>query len=576
MNKKELQEQLETVLVNGKGYDLKKLAEQAIETFPEENFGQYYLAEAQILIYNAKEAVNIFDQLLEKEADNLNYQARRAFALFKARDKEAAKAAYQQVLEKAPKKIAALKGLGEVYLSEWKAEDALPLLHKAVELGATDKATYLLRAKALYEQDEFEQALADTEKAAQGKFDEQAILMKVEIYKKQNLKEKVVEHYKLLEQELPDNNVHPANHAHYLMQKEDFEAAAAQYSVCIEKDKAKGWGAENHYKSRAKAFVELGKNEAALEDLKIVIEEDEKDEDAFALRAKALEAMGQWQAAVEALNTALEHETGFKRPELLIQRGNLQLKLKNWEAASQDFQELLDSASRFHEKDGHYGLGCAAHGQEDLKAAYQHWQKAANQHHPDAQAAIDKYCAGVKEEATAAAEKELEAEFADAFEENAKSPFLKQLFGKFWRIDKDKTVENAPALQKIPEKMREMVMTTLEQLAFTISDKGLFFINPFKDDIRAFYRIKEEHENRLTISGKPINGKPPKDIQMSLETNQLVLSGLSPDGTKFYFNAKAPDEMDEKDKANFKEKMKDMAMEFLGDMASQLKDAFKQ
>lgn len=576
MNKKELQEQLETALVNEKGYDLKKLAEQAIESFSEENFGQYYLAEAQILIYNAKEAVNIFDQLLEKDADNLNYQTRRAFALFKARDKEAAKAAYQQVLKKAPEKIDALKGLGEAYLSEWKAEDALPLLHKAVELGATDKATYLLRAKALYEQGEFEQALADTEKAAQGKFDEQAVLMKVEIYKKQNLKEKVVEHYKLLEEELPDNTVHPANHAHYLMQKEDFEAAVAQYSVCIEKDKAKGWGAESYYKSRAKAAIELGKNEEALEDLKIVIDKDGKDGEAFALRAKALQAMGQWQAAVEALNTALEHETGFKRPELLIQRGSLQLKLKNWEAAGQDFQELVDSGNRFFEKDGHYGLGCAAHGKADLKAAYQHWQKAADEHHPDAQAAIDKYCVGVKDEASAAAEKELEAEFADAFEENAKSSFLKQLFGKFWRIDKDKTVENAPALQKIPEKMKAMVMTTLEQLAFTISEKGLFFVNPFKDDIRAFYRIKEEHENGLTISGKPINGKPPKDIQMSLENSQLVLSGLSPDGTKFYFNAKAPDEMDENDKANFKEKMKDMAMEFLGDMASQLKDAFKQ
>jgi tetratricopeptide (TPR) repeat protein len=576
MNKNELQAQLEQSLKAKKGYDLKKLAEQAIEAFPEESFGQAYLAEAHIINYNAKEAVTIFTELLEQAPDNLHYEIRRAYALMKARDKDAAKAAYEHALSKAPDNTEALTGLAEIHLSNWKAEEALPLLNKAVELGAKDKNTYLLRAKALYENGQFDQAMADTEAASGGQFDEQAVLMKVEIFKKQDLKDKVIEQYKLLEEKLPENTVHPANHAHYLMQKEDFKAAAAQYSICIEKDQAKGWGAENHYKSRAKARVELGENEVALMDLKIVIDKDEKDGEAYRLRAKALEGMGQWQAAVEALNLALEEENGFHRPQLLIDRGNLLLKLKKWDEASKDFQELIDSGNRFYEKDGYYGLGCAAHGNGDLKAAYKHWQAAANMHHPEAHQAIEKYCAAVKDEATSAAEKELEAEFADAFEENAQSPFLQQIFGKFWRIDKDTTVENAPALQKIPEKMREMVMATLEQLAFTISNKGLFFINPFKDDIRAFYRILKEDENGVTISGKPINGKPPKDIQMNLENGQLVLSGLSPDGTKFYFNAKAAEEMDEEDKAQFKEKMKSIAMEFLGDMASKLKDAFSK
>ncbi len=337
-------------------------------------------------------------------------------------------------------------------------------------------------------------------------------------------------------------------------------------------DEAKGWGAESYYKGRAEARLKQEKYEEALQDAKAILDKDAESADAYAIRAEALHAMGQWQAAREAFDAALKYETGFSRNKLLLQRAELLLQLKEWEAALADFKEL--SEDRFHARDAFYGMGRAAHGQGDLKAAYEYWQRAVEAHHPDAQAAIDKYCAAIKDQAAASVEKELEAEFADAFEENAKSPFLQQIFGKFWRINKDKTVENAPTLQKIPEKMREMLMATLGQLAFTISNKGLFFINPIKEDIRAFYRILEEDEKGVTISGKPMNGKAPKDIQMSLEQDQLVLSGLSPDGTKFYFNATQAADMDEEDKAQFKEKMKSMAMEFLGEMASQLKDAF--
>ena len=55
-------------------------------------------------------------------------------------------------------------------------------------------------------------------------------------------------------------------------------------------------------------------------------------------------------------------------------------------------------------------------------------------------------------------------------------------------------------------------------------------------------------------------------MMLILENGQLVLGGMTPDGTKFYFNAVVLEEMSESDKEQFREKMKTMALDFLGEI----------
>ena len=170
---------------------------------------------------------------------------------------------------------------------------------------------------------------------------------------------------------------------------------------------------------------------------------------------------------------------------------------------------------------------------------------------------------------------QIEKEFADEFSKNAESPFLKGIFGKIWMVDEEKTSANMPQLAKIPEGMRNMIMSALKMITMTISDKGIFMTNPSKDDIRAFYRIEEQGPDFVKIYAVPTNGKEPKHFVLNLEAGNLIFDPAMPDGSKLVMKETSPSDMTQEQKTAFEEKLKGMATEFLGEMVKGLKEAFK-
>lgn len=170
---------------------------------------------------------------------------------------------------------------------------------------------------------------------------------------------------------------------------------------------------------------------------------------------------------------------------------------------------------------------------------------------------------------------ELEKEFAPEFQKNAASPFLKSVFGKIWMVDEEKTSANMPQLEKIPEGMRNMILSALKMITMTISDKGIFMSNPSKEDIRAYYRIEEESADAVKILAVPTNGKEPKHFVLSMDADNLVFDPDMPDGSKLLMKETSPADMTAEQKMAFEEKLKGMATEFLGEMVNSLKEAFK-
>lgn len=272
------------------------------------------------------------------------------------------------------------------------------------------------------------------------------------------------------------------------------------------------------------------------------------------------------------LNEQLASQKGLNRIDTLKKRAALFLEMKKLEEAMADYREV--SGNDFFASDGYYGMGLVAQKQGDLKAAHQYWSKAKELKHPEAQKAIDTYCKDIVSEALGNLENQLESDFSADFSKNAASPFLQPIFGKFWKVDIDATTANLTNFGSMPESMRTMILAAIGKIALTITNKGLFFLNPAKDDLRAYYRIENETADAVSIYAVPLNGKKPQNIRMTLDKGFLVLDLGTSDGTKMYLTASSPENFSAEDKRLFEEKMKESAMQFLGEMATALKAAF--
>lgn len=574
MDKAQLQAQMQELLAQKNGWELEPLAKQAVELFPEDNSSFYYLAEAQLLNWNYTEAQVSLKKLIALEPNAVEHKLQLGLAQKQAGEYEPAVETYKQILAENADNIAATSGLADVLMMLWRNEEALPLLNKALAADATNDYVRLLRARAQISLQAYDKALADAELVKNETYIESAVLVQLDAYKCKEDIEKTIEMYQKLGTLYPENTSHQANMASYLDMMGRAEDAIAQYGKVIEKEQEMGWDASYQIKSRAQVFIKMARYADAMADLNMILEKNAENAEVLALRAEVEMALGNNDAALQDIAAALQVEgpEGFMRNSYLKKRGDILLGMKRLDEAMLDFEAI--AKDDFHAGEGFYGMGMVAKEKGDLKMAYEYWSKAKEKHHFEAENAINTYCQSIKEEGDNARAAELEQQFAPEFAKNAASPFLQPIFGKIWRVDKDKTAAAMPQLAALPEGMRDMILSAFELISMTITNQGLFIDNPSKDDIKAFYKIEEEGPGYVKLYGVPTNGKEPKVLQFSKEGDFLLLDMGTPDGSKLYMLESNLAEMSEEQRKSFEEKLKAMAMQFLGAMVEGIKEAF--
>ena len=169
----------------------------------------------------------------------------------------------------------------------------------------------------------------------------------------------------------------------------------------------------------------------------------------------------------------------------------------------------------------------------------------------------------------------LETEFSVDFVKNAASPLLNKIFGKFWAVDKALTVENMPDYEKMPEGLRKIVFAALDTMLLLVSDRGVFMLNPGKEDMRAFYRVIEEGTDFVKIYAVSTTAKAPKELTLTLDETHLIMDSKSSSSQKVYFKEATASQLNDQQSNALQDKLKDSALQFMGEITKALKDAFK-
>lgn len=170
---------------------------------------------------------------------------------------------------------------------------------------------------------------------------------------------------------------------------------------------------------------------------------------------------------------------------------------------------------------------------------------------------------------------QLEAEFSADFEKNAQSKVLHNVFGKIWAVDKLLTTENMPELNKMPEALRNLVLAGLESMLLIISERGIFMLNPGKEDMRAFYRITEESADSISVFAVPTNGKTAKELTISFTENHMIMDNKTAGSPKIYFKVADSSQLNENQANAIQQRLKEAALHFMGEMTNALKETFK-
>ncbi|MFT5647163.1 MAG: tetratricopeptide (TPR) repeat protein, partial [Aureispira sp.] len=99
IEREELLEDVLDALEDGDYEEAEDLADEAIEAFPQEAFGYYYVGEAMFLQGDIEDAIEYYQQAIEKASDNPDYKARLALMHAKLNEEEKAKQIYKSILD---------------------------------------------------------------------------------------------------------------------------------------------------------------------------------------------------------------------------------------------------------------------------------------------------------------------------------------------------------------------------------------------------------------------------------------------------------------------------------------------
>lgn len=543
------------------------LADEAIDKFPNEAFGYYYLGEAIFLQGDIDNALDYYHQAIEKAPDNLDYKARLALMYAKLNDEEKAKQIYKSILALNDKHVDTLVALGVYAINDEEATAALDYLNKAIEAAPDYGDAYKIRAIIYTTINEYDKALKDVDKALSIlPNDTELWLQKINLHDGKGDAKGTAAAFKSWVDLAPKDTDRQAAYANFWVQQGNHKAAEEAFSKAIEMEIYGEYAAINSFLGRGWARLNQNKIKEAIADFNKVIELDAKLPDAYIGIAEARVKEGSVEAASTYLDIGLDIVTDG-RWNLLNKKGIIHVNAKNWKQAEAAFQEMIDMDDEEVQAEGHFSMGKLHQAQGNLEAAFRSWRKASDIFHLEAEACIEKYCqaffaAELKEKETA-----ILGNMQADFDNNKKSKILANFFGKVWKVDIKTTSSKNEMFAQMPAKMEKQIMGLLENICLGIVAQGVVVLNPGQESVRMVYNIKEENAKAVTINGTPLNGTMKREFTLTPAGNHLILRGFGDEDADIdlYMEAVASDKLTKPAKDDFKKLADKGELDFMGE-----------
>ncbi len=525
IEREELLEDILDALEDGDFEETEDLADEAIEVFPQEAFGYYYMAEALFFQAQLEDAVHYYGLAIERAGDNPDYKARLALMHSKLGEEEKAKQIYKTIVDQHDNHAASLVALGVYASNEDDYEKALNYLDRAIEAQDDYDDAYRVRAIIHNNLGDYDAALQDLEKSLEKTpNDNQLWLQKIKLLDNADKKEATFQAFKDWIALAPKESNRYHAQATYYAEQEHFQEAETAYSSAIEYQIYGDYAALASILGRAWARLHQHELEGALEDFNRVIHLEPKTAAAYVGVADAYYEQGELDAALNYLDIGLD--VVLDDPwELYNKKGVLLTKSQQWEAAKVAFEAILEYEEEA-QAEGYFSLGKLYQAKGDLQEAFRNWRKASDIFHLEADKCLELYCSEFLERELREKEIALLGDMQEKFQENRQSAILKQLFGKYWTVDWRATLANNKMLKDMPAEFEKPFKATLNRLCLTLTPEGLILVNPGNDSVRIVYAIEQENSEQITIEGVPLNGMQKKSFTLLPKGTQLVMRGF--------------------------------------------------
>jgi len=532
MTDKELQEREELLedildaLEDGEYEEVEDLADEAIEAFPDEAFGYYYLGEALFFQSEIEAAIEHYQEAVNRAAYNSDYQARLALMYAKLNEEEKAIQLYKSVIELNRNHIDSLVALGVYALNNENYVEAVHYLTRAIKVDANYTQAYKVRSLANLRMGAKEEALSDIEKAIELEPNIDSLWkQKIELLILLGQNDDVETTYQAWFQLRPSDTTLYANYGAYLHGQKKLAEADAAYTKAIELEKYGEYAAFDVIMKRAWLRLEQESLEAATEDFKKLIDFDAKVTDSYAGMAAVRLKQGNKEGALTYLDLGISM-SGADQWMLYAKKGAIYVEQQNWEAAAEAFNNLVETDIEYIMAEGYFCLGGMYLQKGDLELAYKAWRNAEDCFHLEASDCIEEHCQKFVAQELKEKELELLSSMKDDFEANRASEGLQPAFGHYWKVDLKLTVGKNKLLQELSKDILSKFTEVFEQICIAIEPEGFLLLNPGHSHIRMLYSIKSEKNGVVNISGIPLDGASHQAFELRSKSGYLILRGF--------------------------------------------------
>jgi len=561
MDKNQLLQELIQAQENANRSAWSLLADKAVSEFPADGFGYFYKGEYLLSMNDAITAIPFFTKAIEIDPKS-EYQLSLGLAKLQINDEEAAKAIFEKLLqsEKANPDLYYALALCCMNESEEKAMDYLKsaLASNPKHTNALDLSVYLKMNLG-----KTREALSDLNQLISLKPHNTAWrFQRIELLKKEDNREAVEEDFRFLIENHPYESDYRLSLGDYYLEIGAYADSIYCYADAIDIEKRAAISTTQPYLRRANALLRRADYYKAIEDFKYVIKSDAEDADAYLGIADAYISIGKTEFALNYLEIGLDIVYD-SRWRLYEKQGDIALKIKDYDLAEASFRGMTQDIQG--KAEGFYQLGALYLRQGDMEMAYKALKESQENLHDLASEMIETHLQDYLISDIRLEEKELQAEYGDEIENNAKSAALSKVFGKLWKLDEKTTLGKNSVLNKLPAEMKAQILKAFNGMLFRISSAGLLIFNLDQEDSRAVYSINSESGDNVEIEMLPFGRSSSKEMNLVCSENSVALCGLGTDSAALdlYFSSCNFNDLPDKIQQNYKEKEAAGLMEFL-------------
>ncbi len=537
------------------------LADKAVSEFPADSFGYFYKGEYLLSMNDPNAAIPFFAKAIELESKS-EYQLSLGLAKLQINDDEAAKAIFEKLLLSEKTNPDLYYALALCCMNE-SDEKAMGYLNNALAVNPNHINSLDMRIYFNMNSGNTKDALSDLNQLLNIKPHNTAWrFQRIDILKREDYREAVEDDFRFLIENHPYESDYRLSLGDYYMEIGAYSDSIYCYSDAIDIEKRAGISSAQPYLRRATALFRRADYYKAIDDFKYVIKSDAEDADSYLGIANVYVALGKIELALNYLEIALDIVYD-SRWRLYEKQGDIALKIKDYDLAEASFSGMTQDIQG--KAEGYYQLGALYLRQGDMEMAYKALKESQENLHDLAAEMIEIHLQDYLLSDIRLVEKELQAEYSDEIENNAKSEVLSKVFGKLWKLDEKTTLGKNSVLNKLPADMKAQILQAFNGMLFRISPAGLLIFNLGQEDSRAVYSTNSESGDNVEIEMLPFGRSSTKELNLICAENSVALCGLGTDSAALdlYFSSCNFNDLSDKIQKNYREKEASGLMDFL-------------